>query len=484
MHQAMATGLPKIVDELNAIINDVAQKMKLYPEASQEMKRVVMGLYSRIFDLLAKLMKWYTKRHRGLKIMKKDCYSDFEHALRDIRNWVDVVTKGAWNNFVLEMRHANEENRDARKDILKIAESYYDLKDNPVMQQATQQAQTKLLSPEAHIDSLADALVNRFFKRVEEAGAGQAYILASSMAVNTVQSPGTRPAPRMLASLSSPASENITVHQTFATNMYDEPTSLSPNMDDQPNTAGIQTKEELEHISQVLDKYYPEGHLLPVQYSQTPTSRPTLHESIASRLFQWSKSPESRVLCIQLPYDQQQRSIGGKIAANVVLSAYDVDYPIISYFCTLPRDVAEGRSAQTTALCEMTACLIRQLVMALPDSLPERSSVVLTAARFENLDGTLRTWNSMLSLFADLLSLIPTGMLIVIHGMQCLNSEHTTVPIQEFLSVIRQRLDNKDDTAGHTTKILFVMEGQARAVVPWLQRGEHALYDGDRRLSR
>lgn len=496
MHQAMAAGLPKIMDELNAIINDVAIKVKLYPEA--QMKRVVMELYTRIFDLLARLMKWYTKNHHLWKLMKKDCYADFEMALRDIRNWAQIVNNGAWNNFVLESRRANTEAHDARKveriaqerymeDKLQIAMDYYEMKDSTATQQAIQQARRELLSPEAHVKVLADALVNRIFQRFDDAGAGQAYILASSassMAVNIVESSMANPLLRTLDSPPSYAKDVVMLGPASTTSMNYDPSSPAQDTDIGASLARLKTKEEVDHLSRRFDEWYPEGRLLPVQYDHTPASRPTLHESIASRLLQWMKATESKVLCIQLPYDPTPRSVSSQIAAHVVSSAYDVDYPIVSYFCTLPRSVTEGRSAQTTALCEMLACLIRQLVMALPETLPESSPVVLTAARFDSIVGTLKTWHPMVNLFADLLSLIPTGMLVVIHGMQCLNSEHTTSPIQDFLAVLRKRLDSKDDTAGHTTKVLFVMEGQSRAVVPWLQRWEYVLYDGDQRLSR
>jgi hypothetical protein len=129
----------------------------------------------------------------------------------------------------------------------------------------------------------------------------------------------------------------------------------------------------------------------------------------------------------------------------------------------------------------MMACLIRQLVELLPDVLPEPSSIVLTDARFKALDGTLKTWDKMLSLFADLLSLMPRSMLIVIHGMQRLNSGDITNQIQAWLDVLRDQICERRT---QTVKILFVTEGQSRALVPWLRRGEHAIYDGDQRPGR
>lgn len=489
MHQAMATGLPKIVDELNAIIKDVAAKMKLYPKASQQMKRVMTELFTRIFDLLGKLMKWYTKHNSHWKIMKKDCYNDFESALRDIRNWVDIVTKGAWNNFVLEMRRAREEDRDAREvernarerfredmhKVAKIAEDYYEMQQDTARQQA---AQLKLLTPEA----FADIFMRKFFPLFDKVGAGQTYIMAS-MAETISQETTNAAALGSLASQPFSAQGGNAIDQALDTAADDSVDFLDLSTDDQTLTALLRTKEEVERHLQILDEWYPDGHVHPVYLGQDLMSRSSLHESIASRLLQFINGTESEVICLQLPYDSQKGSSGSKIASHVVSTAHEVDYPIISYFCTLPTTVPDGRTTQTTALCEMMACLTRQLVMLLPDSLPEPSSVALTAARFDDLDGTLRTWNLMLSLFDDLLSLVDRNLFVVIHGMQCLNSQYTTSPIQDFLAVLRKRLDSNKN-AIQKIKILLVMEGQSFAVVPWLQRGEYALYHGDRRLTR
>jgi hypothetical protein len=178
MHQAMATGLPKIVDELNAIITDVAEKFKMFPDAKRQMKRIVIELYTRIFDLLAQIMKWYSKNNHAWKIMKKDCYNDFAHALQDIRYWWDLVDKGAWNNLALELRNAHEENRDTREtehkaqdrfreDIRRIAENYAEAQRNTALQQAAQQAQLEHLSSPAFQREIADLMLNKFFQRFD-----------------------------------------------------------------------------------------------------------------------------------------------------------------------------------------------------------------------------------------------------------------------------------------------------------------------------
>jgi hypothetical protein len=49
------------------------------------------------------------------------------------------------------------------------------------------------------------------------------------------------------------------------------------------------------------------------------------------------------------------------------------------------------------------------------------------------------------------------------------------------LAVIRKSIKDLDRLDGQTIKVLFVTEGQSRALVPWLQRGEHLIHEGSRR---
>jgi hypothetical protein len=494
MHQAMATGLPKIVDELNAIITDVAKKFEIYPDAKRQMKRIVIELYTRIFDLLAQIMKWYSKNNHAWKTMKKDCYSDFAHALQDIRNWVDLVDKGAWNNFVLELRSANDEHRDTqetrdraqdhfREDMRRIAEKYAEAQRNAALQQAVQQAQLEHLSSLAFQQSLADVMMSKFFQRFDEMGASQVQTLVS-MAGSMSPDTASMAVPRMLGGPLNPDIAGVQGNQYLTTVALDPVQATFGSPGRSPlHSVSLKTREDVEHHSRKLNDWFTEGDVHPVNSSHSSLNRSTLHESMASRLLQWNKATESSILCIQLPFDPARGSVGSKIASHMVSTACEVGYPIISYFCTLPRqdNVEEGRTPHTIALCGMMACLIRQLVELLPDVLPEPSSIVLTDARFKALDGTLKTWDKMLSLFADLLSLMPRSMLIVIHGMQRLNSGDITNQIQAWLDVLRDQICERRT---QTVKILFVTEGQSRALVPWLRRGEHAIYDGDQRPGR
>jgi hypothetical protein len=494
MHQAMATGLPRIVDELNAIVSDVAKKIELYPEAKRQMRRVLIELYTRIFGLFARLMKWYASNNHRWKLTKKDCYNEFQQDLQGIRTWVDLVNKGAWNNLVLEMRHAHDDHQESleeerriqlrfRQDMLEAADKFYKLQQNAVMQQAIQQEQVALLSSAEYKESVAELVVEKLMQHFNSAGVSQTGVLTSMM-ISESPHDGYTAAHTGLGQLPSSSQGYRPATQAFLDAVRNDSTTLAA--DSNVLTLVIsdnQAREDVERNSRILDDWYPEGLMYPARASVVSIARPALHESIAARIAHWVRGVESQVLCIQFPYNQDQTSIGSNVASYMVSSACEANHPIVSHFCLLPRTVAGNRSPQTVALCEMMLSLIRQLILLLPGALPE-TAIVLDEARFASLDGTLRTWDRMLALFADLLSLVEQSLMIVISGLQRLDSRITTPLVENLLAVIRRRIEDPDRPTGQTLKVLFVTEGQARAVVPWLRRGEYSVYEGPQGSAR
>jgi vacuolar-type H+-ATPase subunit H len=494
MHQAMATGLPRIVDELNAIVSDVAKKIELYPQAKRQMRRVLIELYTRIFGLFTRLMKWYASNNHRWKLTKKDCYNEFQQDLQGIRTWVDLVNKGAWNNLVLEMRHARDDHRESleeehrmqhrfRQDMLEAADKFYKSQQNAVMQQAIQQEQLALLGSVAYKESVAELVVEKFMQHFNSVGASQTGVLTSMMASRSPNC-GHIAAHTGIGQLPDSNEGYRPTTQSFL-----EAVSGDNHVRELDSSAlslankDVQSREDVERYSRPLDDWYPEGLTHPAQTSAVSTGRPALHESIAARIVAWVRGDGSQVLCIQLPYKQDQTSVGRDIASYVVSSAWEAGHPIISHFCLLPRTVAEDRSPQTVALCEMMLSITRQLVLLLPSTLP-KTAVSLDEARFASLDGTLRTWDRMVALFTDLLSLVEQSLLIVISGLQRLDGRITTPLVENLLAVIRRRIEDPGRPTTQTVKVLFVTEGQARAVVPWLRPGEYSVYEGPQRSTR
>lgn len=475
----MATGLPKIVDELNAIVKDVANKIALFPHAKRQMRRVLIDLYIRIFDLLAKLMEWYSnsRSRRTFKLLRKDCYGDFEVELQSIRKWADMINSDAFTNMVIEFRQAREEDRESMRcfmqRISELTANYYETQSNFAMQQTVQKEKAILADPNLPQERLVGLILGRISQEFKLLGANQTATLASMSAAET----RTHEAPPVDRSA---VGEHGLEESHTKRSVESAITDIGIASLDEFTSAnfGPQTREEIERNSEMLKDWFPEGHMHPISPGQESVGQPRLHESIAARISQWVTGRDSQVLCIQFPYNPGQVSAGSRLASYVVSTAWEADYPIISYFCSLPREgVTKGRSMQTIALCEMLASLVGQLIALLPTVLPE-SAASLDAQRFASLDGTLQTWQQMLSILADVLCLVPQSLLIVIHGLQCLDSERTEEPIREMLDVIRKRIGSGETQRPQILKVLFVTEGQARAVVPWLRRGEYSVDEG------
>jgi hypothetical protein len=490
MHQAMATGLPKIVDELNAVVSDLSKKIELFPQAKRQMRRVLIELYTRIFDLFARLMKWYSSNNHCWKLMKKDCYNAFENDLRSVRTWADLVNREAWNNMVLELRKTHDDDKDSRdeerriqrrfrQDILEVGRKFYEFERTTAMHQTVQREQLAFVNSETYRDSLAELVVEKFARYFNVVGANQTGVLASMIDDKSPRYIST--ATYADAGTDSSSESYDTTAQSFiqAVNNDTQRLDLDSNKA-HLNVRTPQLREDIERYSHSLDAYYPEGSMHPMRMDVLPASRPVLHESISSQIYLWTRSTTSQVLYLQLPYTHSPESLGSALASHIVSSAWEANHPIISHFCALPREVTQGRSPQTVALTSMLLSLIRQLVGLLPSILPE-NSVSLNESRFASLDGTLRTWDQMLDIFSDLLSLAAPSILIIIHGLQVLDSQRTTPLLGEWLAVIRKSIKDLDRLDGQTIKVLFVTEGQSRALVPWLQRGEHLIHEGSRR---
>lgn len=471
------------MDELNAIVSDVAKKVALFPQAKRQIRRVIIELYIKVFDLFAKLMKWYSKNNHGLKILQKDCYSDFEAELSGIRRWADLIKSEVLTNLVLELRQARQEDRQYQRHFLEelqrvsqIAGKYYEVQKSTSAQQVVQREQLLLASPDLQHQSFVDLMTVKFNQHFKVLGASQIVTLASMAEAMTANH------------LPAGVSENaLSVHTgNGCPGMVAQTPETTPcntqTLEELPNSlpsARAQSRDDIERYSRVLDQWYPDGHTLPLRQTRGPVSQPVLHDKTTAQISQWTRAQRSSILCVQFPYSPGQATIGGELASFVVSTARKADYPVISYFCTLPRNgVAEGRSLQTVGLCEMMVSLLRQLAAILQDPLPAASTVSLEEKRFLELDGTLKTWDQMLSLFAELLSLASRSMLVVLHGLQWLNSEATTAPIQELLGVVRKSIDELGQPAAQIIKVLLVTDGQSRAAKGCLRRGEYLVDEG------
>ena len=139
--------------------------------------------------------------------------------------------------------------------------------------------------------------------------------------------------------------------------------------------------------------------------------------------------------------------------------------------CIAHEDPPPGRTRATVEMVDLLYALIKQLLLYLPPRLP--SVPVLNRHRFDELDGTLRSCEAALSLFADLIRLTATSYLLVaVHGLELLESEHTASALKSFLKVLRTFIDGKVDVEATTLKVLLPISGMSRTLGEELHAGE------------
>lgn len=237
----------------------------------------------------------------------------------------------------------------------------------------------------------------------------------------------------------------------------------------------LQTRETVLNASEKLDDWFLEGQAtLDIDLISTCL----LEDSIARQLQQWLVQPTSRILCLETPVKQEDIEMSTFIAAQFISVATEMDMPLLSFFCSLPRGpLPPGRIPETVALCELTASLMRQMIAILPEPLPA-GCPDLRLQRFEGLDGTLRSWDQILEVFTDLLTLMPPTLLIVIDGIQWLDSAHTCSKIGELVAAIKNGARGSILEGERVAKALFTTAGHSRGVVPLLHHGEYTIYDG------
>jgi hypothetical protein len=142
-------------------------------------------------------------------------------------------------------------------------------------------------------------------------------------------------------------------------------------------------------------------------------------------------------------------SAASAIAAGVVRTASDLNFPLIHLFCGWPAKQKEA------SIISALYSLIRQRIDQM-DALDEKSPS-LSSARFQELDGTIQTWDKAISTFSDLLLNAPSTLFVIIDGIERLESSQDNEEyISSLVNVLRNQAD-ECDLYGRTSKRLKVL---------------------------
>ena len=192
-------------------------------------------------------------------------------------------------------------------------------------------------------------------------------------------------------------------------------------------------------------------------------------DKVVLALKEWTAKPTSRLLWIAGPIPNNNISALAMVSANMVSSAIELKFPIISFFYERPSQ-APGlpRTRETIGLTALIYSLTRQLIHLLPIEID--SDINLSEQRFSSLDGTLRTWPQAFQLLKDLLANAPPVLLCIIHGIDFLD-DYSTEPFLKDLILELERTTREADK-NRLIKVLLTTDSVPMVLFKNLQPDE------------
>lgn len=157
-----------------------------------------------------------------------------------------------------------------------------------------------------------------------------------------------------------------------------------------------------------------------------------------SKLFEWMGSQTSRTLWISSPpRSLPSESVSGARAAalSAIVSAWELEHPIISHFCVRPHpdDISEGLDIEQAGLIGLVYSLIDQL----QETNADEGSTGISSTEMNALDGSRASWSTGLSVLKALLRQTPRLTHCVIDGLNELEWGDGTEWCKDFLNLLR-----------------------------------------------
>ncbi|KAH7027064.1 hypothetical protein B0J12DRAFT_745762 [Macrophomina phaseolina] len=141
----------------------------------------------------------------------------------------------------------------------------------------------------------------------------------------------------------------------------------------------------------------------------------------ASRLGEWIGSTAPQALWLSGPYLEADvlGNPTSMLSAKILNLAAKNGIPVASYFCELRRRecLRPGNSTEEQqGVVALLYALPRQMIELLPPLFDEMD-IDLSKRRFDQLDGTVRSFTQAMSMFRALLELIPRPAICIVDGL-------------------------------------------------------------------
>ncbi|RHZ71308.1 hypothetical protein CDV55_108240 [Aspergillus turcosus] len=202
-------------------------------------------------------------------------------------------------------------------------------------------------------------------------------------------------------------------------------------------------------------------------------------DSVLQSLQQWATNSHSQMLAVGGSPPTTFPSTVALFSTCFATFARQARLPVISHFCSLPTQSADGLTLFQQGLIALAYSLIRQLIDYLPPVVESHDACDLCVERFTSLNGTLSSWKTVLSLIDALLHYAPPLLVCVIDGLDKLQDESTDAYIRDLVRTLmthtRHRVDDTTDGSWNQKvllKVLFTVADRPSSLVETMSENQ------------
>ncbi|KAL6238660.1 hypothetical protein BDW75DRAFT_5045 [Aspergillus navahoensis] len=449
---------PRVMDGVMEALVKVNQSICL-PEWSEplhitnDLIPALANFYSHLFFFLGELMDWYARRFkcRLLQSLHEDIYLDFCNLVESVQS-----SAGGFTHAFVGAGALND-NGCARPDTMMQHPDLY-LWENARLSQlgrrnierryAAQNALTRLLIWE--IQRSAEQRSKLKDRR------GQLLVHVFDTASQHLRPNGQQNS--AMVCLTTASGQDLLISAT--------PTE---------NQKHKYTRVELQLGSAHLQDYFNNDDQL-ASYEPTDVM---VEEDVLEALKRWSTDTYSQILAVGSVPDSTGASPFALISACYANLARNAKSPVIAHSCSLPLTTEDGMTLFQQGLIALVYSLIRQLLEYLPPVVNGSSTHTVKAENFAHLDGTLASWQEVLSLIDTLLYYAPPLLICVVDGLDRLQDPSTDKYIRSLVRVFMHHTQQSfDSTSGRQNvllKILFTVTGRLEPLLETLSENSLTL---------
>ncbi|EMD66205.1 hypothetical protein COCSADRAFT_188607 [Bipolaris sorokiniana ND90Pr] len=461
-------ALPRALVEINDAVAAIEKRSWLFE--NDTMKSYMWRVYSQIFAFLGEVIRWYTKRsaQRLLGSFNESLLDFFDDQVEEIKKLAKLVHDEAEfraqaDAQISRLYHEEMEGKldrfmgkllerdSAQHDIVgRRFERFYE---------EMEQKRRDELSKKETLENILVGILNKIKK--QETGAAMSEILEGDARKRLAWPEDAEYIQRVQDNNTSRPGHVFESHALVEQGLED-------------SYASEITRDALLLSSSGLEDYFDRAKLVIPGTFENNTA--VADPEVADRIRLWMMTNDSQILYTSSsdPFGESPQASG--TAGQYASVIREAGLPVCSYSCSLEaKDPPKGRTRETMELGALVYSIIRQLIEILPPII-ESNTTLIQNFRWDNLDGTLRTFPRALEVLEWLLCNTGHAVIFIIIDAIDLLDDPTRRSTDKWLACLVQLFRKLLTISQSTTfKIWFNSGGMSPILFNSLERHQIAI---------